>query len=360
MSNAFKFTQTGHIVLRVRGSDDDPTIATLGHATLDNTTLGSTTVNNTGQENGLNQHSPQALSPQAPNPQAPNITLVFEVEDSGPGIVASELSTLFEPFVQTQTGRSSLQGTGLGLAISRKFVQLMGGDITLSSPVFDGSGTLASFHIQAALTTDIAIAGLMSPGQSPQHRIIAGLAPGQPSYRLLIVDDQTTNRKLLVKLLGPLGFELREVPDGPAAIAQCQRWQPHLILMDMRMPVMNGTETIQRIRALTTLTAQPKIVALSASTLLKEQSAAREAGCNAFMSKPFQETTLLHCIAQQIGAHYCYRETRVSGVAAQPGGAQVHQRAAQSVTQQTTAQQTTQGQSPVSHDFPSQSPSLLP
>ncbi|MEL6553713.1 MAG: AAA family ATPase [Cyanobacteria bacterium J06621_11] len=271
LSNALKFTQTGHVLLRVKEHVH--------------------TINNQKDKT----HPP--------------IRLTFEVEDSGSGIAADELTTLFEPFVQTKTGKAASQGTGLGLSISHKFVQLMGGDITISSPVSAGAvsagiGTLVRFDIQATTTAQAAIETAIAPS-SMQRRII-GLAPGQPRYRLLIVDDQNTNRQLLLKLLKPLGFALKEAACGLDAIAQCKAWQPHLVLMDMRMPDIDGAAIIRQIRALTNLKSQPKIIALSASILPKEKIAAHAAGCDSFMGKPFQATQLLTCIQEQIGVHYHY------------------------------------------------------
>ncbi|MEL6814304.1 MAG: AAA family ATPase [Cyanobacteria bacterium J06598_3] len=282
LSNALKFTQTGKIVLRVSRTP----LSQLSN----NSTEGFSPKNSTAQDNY----------------SQPSMALSFEVEDSGPGIAADEIDTIFEPFVQTQTGRASSQGTGLGLSISQKFVQLMGGHLVISSPAAHGIGTLASFQVQVA-PSDLTAMPLLS---APRH--IIGLAPGQPAYRILIVDNQPVNRQLLFKLLGPLGFELKEAAEGPAAIGLCQSWLPHLILMDIRMPDIDGLETTRRIRALPGLERQPKIIALSASTRPDEQAAAIAAGCNLFMGKPFQERQLLACLSEQIGVQYdeCEKQSR--------------------------------------------------
>ena len=101
---------------------------------------------------------------------------------------------------------------------------------------------------------------------------------------------------------------MQEAANGPQAIAQCQRWQPPLILMDIRMPGMDGMETAQRIRALSNLTTQPKIIALSTSTQPNEQTAALLAGCDTYMGKPFWKDALLASISEQIGVQYRYTE----------------------------------------------------
>jgi PAS domain S-box-containing protein len=135
-----------------------------------------------------------------------NYQLHFEVEDTGPGIAPDELETLFDAFVQTETGRKSQEGTGLGLAISHKFVELMGGEVTVRSTL--DQGTTVAFDILVTLTREGDIYG-----QMPTRRAIA-LAPEQPTYRILVVEDKWENRQLLVKLLEPLGFEVREATNG--------------------------------------------------------------------------------------------------------------------------------------------------
>ena len=148
--------------------------------------------------------------------------LVFEVEDTGPGIAPEDLNKLFEAFTQTESGKQAQEGTGLGLSISRKFVRLMGGEMRVRSQV--GKGTIFNFEIQMEEVE----ATEVESQQADQRRIIS-LEPGQPRYRLLIVDDKPINRQLLVKLLSPFGFELAEARNGREAVDIWQQWQPHLI-----------------------------------------------------------------------------------------------------------------------------------
>ena len=158
------------------------------------------------------------------NPQFSIINLQFSISDTGPGIAPEELEHLFEAFTQTETGRQAQEGTGLGLTISRKFVQLMGGDIRVNSTV--GQGTTFTFDIQARAEDAQVIASMLST-----HRAIA-LAPDQPHYRILVVDDKPENRRVLVELLKPFGFELKEAANGQEAIDTWRHWSPHLIWMD--------------------------------------------------------------------------------------------------------------------------------
>src|SRR4028119_2509530 len=124
------------------------------------------------------------------------VRLQFEIEDTGPGIAAEEMNKLFEPFEQTKTGHKSHQGTGLGLPISRKFVQMMGGDITVSSTPDVGSKFAFDIQIRLAEPNDVKML-------KPQKKVI-GLAPDQPEYRILVVDDRADNRLVLVRLLSSI------------------------------------------------------------------------------------------------------------------------------------------------------------
>jgi signal transduction histidine kinase/CheY-like chemotaxis protein len=227
------------------------------------------------------------------------LTIYFEVEDTGAGISADELDSVFEAFMQTKTGIESQEGTGLGLPIARKFVQLMGGEITVSSEV--GRSTTFKFDIKisAVDVTDIEF-------KQPTRRVVA-LEPNQQSYRILIVDDKWSNRQLLIRLLTPLGFELQEASNGKEAIEVWKTFEPNLIWMDMRMPVMDGYEATKQIKA--HLKGQATaIIALTASTLEEERAIILSAGCDDFVRKPFREQVIFDKIAQYLGVRYIYEE----------------------------------------------------
>jgi signal transduction histidine kinase/ActR/RegA family two-component response regulator len=221
-------------------------------------------------------------------------SLYFAVIDTGPGIAATERDRLFEPFVQTATGVHSQEGTGLGLSISRKFVQLMGGEIAVESTVDQGS--IFQFEIQVELATDRAI-------ELPkQERSIVGLAAGQIAYRILVVDDKLENRQLLVELLIPIGFEVQTATNGQKAIGLWQSWQPHLIWMDIRMPVMDGYVATQQIKA--SSLPSPIIIALTGSAFEEELQVALAAGFDDFVRKPFRTETIFAKMAEYLGVCY--------------------------------------------------------
>ncbi|HZY41417.1 MAG TPA: ATP-binding protein, partial [Anaerolineae bacterium] len=228
-----------------------------------------------------------------------NDRLDFEVEDSGPGLTSADLAIIFEPFVQATDGRIAPEGTGLGLSISHEFVRLMGGELTaLSVP---GQGSTFAFDISLTLATAADV-----PGR-PNTRRVIGLEPNQPVYRLLIVDDRDSSRQLLTKLLLPLGFDVREAANGEEALAVWADWQPHVIWMDMRMPIMDGHAATQRIKASTQGPATI-IIALTASAFLDDREVILAEGCDDFVRKPFREDEIFDRLARHLGVRFVYAD----------------------------------------------------
>lgn len=173
--------------------------------------------------------------------QDASIPLAFTVKDTGVGIAPEELDQIFDVFSQAAAGRQMTGGTGLGLSISQSLVRLMGGEITVQSTL--GVGSMFQFVLPVQPVAE-AIAPCAHSSQT-----IVSLAPGQPTSRLLVVDDQESNRMPLVRLLSQVGFEVKEAASGEEAIALWQQWHPHLILMDLRMPGLSGWDVAQHIRA---------------------------------------------------------------------------------------------------------------
>jgi CheY-like chemotaxis protein len=223
--------------------------------------------------------------------------LRFEVSDTGSGISPQDLDQLFQAFSQTQAGHDAQEGTGLGLAISHKFVDLMGGHLQVETEVGQGSTFSFTIPVQTVAIEEIPVA--------PSKRRILGLTPGQTRYRILVVDDKPTNRKLIVKLLTPLGFEVQEASNGEEAMQIWEKADPHLILMDMRMPVMDGYEATQRIKS-TTKGQATVIIAFTASTLEEERSIILSAGCDDVLRKPFQELALFDLMHKHLGITYIF------------------------------------------------------
>ncbi|MBW4542713.1 MAG: PAS domain S-box protein [Myxacorys chilensis ATA2-1-KO14] len=230
------------------------------------------------------------------------LTLRFEVHDSGCGIAPNEIDGLFRPFIQTSSGLQIREGTGLGLTISRRFVQLMGGDIQVKTAL--GKGSTFSFDLP------VAIAEVKEVVPSSPLRRVLQLAPNQLSYRILVVDDRAENRSLVEQLLTAVGFETRSAIHGKDAIAWWQQWKPHLILMDMRMPVIDGYEATRQIRALEATDHHTKIIALTASAFEEQRASILAAGCDDFVAKPFRESLLFDKLAEHLGVTYICDEER--------------------------------------------------
>lgn len=229
------------------------------------------------------------------------ITIHFEIADTGPGIAPEEIETLFKPFVQAKVGRQSGQGTGLGLAISQEYVQLMGGKIGVES--YLKKGTIFRFDIRASLVCADEL-----PLQA-SSRIVIGLEVGQPIYRILIAEDKPENRSLLVELLAPVGFEVREASDGIEAISLTQSWSPHLIWMDMRMPVMDGFEATKQIKSAGK--KAPIIIAITGSAFEEDRIAALSVGCDDFVRKPFRAETIFEKMSEHLGVRYIYQSPQL-------------------------------------------------
>jgi PAS domain S-box-containing protein len=236
---------------------------------------------------------------QADHTLATGPCLQIEIEDTGPGISAEDQEKLFRHFEQTKTGQQTGTGTGLGLAISREFVRLMGGDITVDSDVGKGS----VFLIGLPLTEGDA--GAVEAKANPKH--VLRLEDGQAACRVLIADDIEDNRQLLAQLLAPVGFEVHLATNGAQAVEEFEAWQPHLILMDFRMPIMDGQEAIRRIRAMNG-GEKPTIIAVTASAMDDNRQELMEVGADDFIGKPFREEELFQKIHVHVGVRYVYAE----------------------------------------------------
>jgi PAS domain S-box-containing protein len=228
-----------------------------------------------------------------------SVRLHGEVEDTGPGIAADELPRLFREFEQTETGHRAGVGTGLGLAISREFARLMGGDMTAESEV--GRGTIFRFEMLAELAEAAEV-----PKPADQRRVLR-LQPAFTGLRVLIADDTVENRNYLEQLLQPIGFDTRSVADGARAVEMFTAWKPQLVLLDLRMPVLNGHEAIRRIRSLERDSRTP-IIAVTASAFEENRREVIDAGGDDFLGKPFREADLFEKIGRLTGASFLYAD----------------------------------------------------
>ena len=255
LGNAVKFTESGHVTLAVRC--EPPCIES---------------------EPG----------------EQPTATFVFEVADTGPGIRPNEQQHMFDPFVQTRAGQRKGEGSGLGLAITQQFVQLLGGKLSVSSA--SGQGAVFTVRIPAQISQIEQAPVEVVPGR------VLTLAPGQPEYRVLVVDDHHDNRLLLTAFLASLGLVVYAGRDGEEALQLWQLWQPQLIFLDLRLPKLSGPAVAKQIRA--TSREAPVIVALSASGFEADGQAAHAEGFDAFIRKPFHATEIVNALHRQLGARF--------------------------------------------------------
>ncbi|WP_437622090.1 ATP-binding protein [Sorangium sp. So ce1151] len=221
----------------------------------------------------------------------------FEVTDTGRGMAEEELAELFEAFAQTTSGRRSGEGTGLGLHISRRIVRMMGGDMHVESQL--GRGTTLRFDVRLTLPD----AGGARLSAAPRSLRVVGLAPGQPRYRVLVVDDRWDVRHCLLKLLDSVGVEVRSATNGLGAVAQWETWSPHLVLLDLRMPLLDGYEAASRIKS-SPRGRETVVVAMTASVFEQNRSLAAEAGCDDFVSKPFRDADIFNLLTKHLGARF--------------------------------------------------------
>jgi PAS domain S-box-containing protein len=244
-----------------------------------------------------------------PGQDAEHIELRCEVEDSGPGIAAADLERIFKPFAQLGE-QTDQEGTGLGLTITRQYVELMGGVISAESE--PGKGALFHFNLPVGTALESDIATQIS---TPER--VAGLAPDQPEYRILIAEDQPDNLLLLKTLLENAGFTTRGALNGKQAVELFEQWRPQLIFMDWRMPVMDGLEATKRIRALP-YGKEPRIVALTASAFTEQRNKIMASGHDEYISKPFRTDEIFGCLQRLLGVEFIYAEQAQQATTGKP------------------------------------------
>ncbi|XWK91811.1 MAG: CHASE2 domain-containing protein (plasmid) [Phormidium sp.] len=255
LSNAIKFTDTGSVTFKVMVVDDR--LAEMG--------------------------------------EKPTTKIHFEVEDTGLGILPEQIDKIFLPFEQVGENQRKAEGTGLGLAISQKILQMMGSTLQVSSEL--GVGSKFYFDLNLELGGgEITAVKLLKP------EAIAGFT-GKKSVKLLVVDDRTESRSLVVDLLKPYGFELIEASDGVEGLKQAAIAKPDLILTDLVMPKMDGFEMIRQIRNTPELQKIP-IIAMSANTFSVNKQQKFLVSSDEFLSKPIQIPDLLEKLRVSLGIEW--------------------------------------------------------
>ena len=244
LSNAVKFTQRGGVVLRL------------------------------------------AITPAAHG----RVTVRYEIEDTGIGISAEDLSQLFQPFTQAGAVRTARYGgSGLGLVICKKLAGLMGGHLDVESEPDRGTKFIVELPLALAAESH-------RPTQSATPAISKPV-----NARVLVVEDNAVNRKLVQRMLEKLGCTVHIAEDGPRALEVAARGSFDLVLMDWQMPGMDGLETTRRMKAIWPPERQVPVVALTANAMEGDRALCLEAGMSDYLTKPLQMSTLESALERWVG-----------------------------------------------------------
>ncbi|MDG4595345.1 MAG: ATP-binding protein [Candidatus Contendobacter sp.] len=219
----------------------------------------------------------------------------FVVADTGRGIRTEDLDQLFQPFRRMDDHDQATEGAGLGLVISRRLVELLGGALSVESVFGQGSRFWFALSLPA----------VDAPERAPNMPVALVVGYRGPRRRALIADDKRENRAVLVDMLAPLGFEIAEAGNGQEALDVAARFQPHVVLMDMRMPVLDGLEATRRLRQSETL-RDVIVIAVSASAYGHHREQYLAAGADDFLSKPFRQEELLELLRARLGLELVY------------------------------------------------------
>ncbi|HEY9709794.1 MAG TPA: ATP-binding protein, partial [Oculatellaceae cyanobacterium] len=268
LGNAIKFTDTGEVTFKV---------GILGDG--ENLLSGDSSIKN--PDGSL---MPELLSNSCtPKDKIQTYKIRFQIEDTGIGMTPEQLAKIFLPFEQVGDSDRRAEGTGLGLPITQKIVQMMKGELKVESTL--GTGT------RFWLDLDLPRASQDSPSVPvTSSKNIIGFKGEE--RKILVVDDRWENRSFLINLLEPIGFKLMQASNGREGLDKALQFQPHLIIADLVMPVMDGFEMTRRIRKFPDF-KDVIVIASSASVFSFDRQNSREAGCNDFIPKPIQAEELL-------------------------------------------------------------------
>jgi signal transduction histidine kinase/DNA-binding response OmpR family regulator len=216
-------------------------------------------------------------------------TLLLDVEDTGIGISADELDEVFKPFVQADSPRiAQKEGTGIGLTIVKRLTELMGGSLAVESKV--GQGTV--FHLRFA---NVPVSGRLPVGDHAEPGGAVDFNDFAPAT-LLVVDDNQTNRALMAGIFEKTHHQVLFANNGQEALACLAKAKPDVVLLDIRMPVMDGRTTLAEIRKQASLLSLP-VIAVTASSKADEETEL-QTRFSGFIRKPFSRQTLFLALAQ--------------------------------------------------------------
>ncbi|MDE1942870.1 MAG: response regulator [Betaproteobacteria bacterium] len=237
-----------------------------------------------------------------------NEIATVEVEDTGPGISASDLERIFDPFARGSNMSSNVAGgTGLGLTISKMLIDLMGGDIHVDST--EGKGSV--FRMRLFLPHVIGHAA----AEGFEGRTYLGYHG--PRRRILVVDNESLDRSVLSGLLTPLGFDVFEAGNGHECLELLDRIHPDLVMMDLAMPGIDGWETIRRIRQ--TNHRSVAVIVVSANAFEKNTDNDVEITPDRFITKPININELLECVGRSLSISWVFHDKRINPLSVPQG-----------------------------------------
>lgn len=224
-----------------------------------------------------------------------NIILYFRVKDTGMGIAPESIEHIFGSFERGKEVQQHIQGTGLGLAISKSYAEFMGGSIDVTSEL--GKGSVFTFKCEVKIAEGV-VGDFI-----PSEKRIVGISPEVEEMRVLIVDDNLSNRQVLSEMLNNVGFVTKHALDGRHCLEIYKKWHPQIICMDIVMPVMDGIETTEAIRKLPD-GQEVSIIIVSASALEDGKNRVIERGADVYLRKPVREKEIFAAIKQCVNIEY--------------------------------------------------------
>ncbi|MDM8527105.1 PAS domain-containing protein [Anaerolineales bacterium HSG24] len=219
----------------------------------------------------------------------------FQIADTGIGIPSDKLTDIFSPFKQVGTQSLTSEGTGLGLSISRKLTRLLGGELHVKSRLGKGSIFWFELHLDEIET--------WQDTRTVEERHIIGFEG--KSLTILVVDDVPHNQGVLVNILAPLGFDIITANDGQEGLSKALDFQPDLVLMDLIMPVMDGTKSTQQIKK-----SRPdtKVIIVSATSSQALANVQKKSGSDDYLQKPVHMAALFDKIQTHLDLTWIYED----------------------------------------------------
>jgi len=225
------------------------------------------------------------------------VLLSLKVQDTGIGINITDFNKIFEPFYQSNNFSSHI-GTGLGLTICKQYAELFGGNISVESKLNTGTTFTVQIPVNLADKSEIV---------QYNYQSIKSLAPTEPEYKILIIEDQQENWILLQRILENVGFSVKIAENGQKGLEKYKTWNPQLIFMDIRMPVMDGLEATKIIRQVEN-DKKIKIIGVSAHVFKDEIQNILSVGMNDFIKKPYHFSEIYISLQKHLNVKYIFQD----------------------------------------------------